>query len=136
MVALLYVSPALHIFLSVGFPLTFFQLLHAVIWTLPFNGVRLVYAVTSLILRTTHPDSSFLTSTPATVCLSVVEEILVVLILIVAGVRTRGLRKTVKTMEKYEPQPMQTGLQPLQQQPYDSAQYQGGQQQGGRYQNY
>ncbi|KAL1899577.1 hypothetical protein Sste5346_002979 [Sporothrix stenoceras] len=101
-------------------------LLHAVIWTLPFNGVRLVYSVASLILRTTHPNSSFLTSTAANVCLSVVEEILVVLILIVAGVRTRGLRKTVKTMEKYEPQPMQTGLQPLQQ-PYGNTQYHGGQ---------
>lgn len=85
-----------------------------------------MYAVTSLILRVTRPDSNFLTSTAASVCLSVVEEILVVIILVVAGVRTRGLCKTRKTMEKYEPQPMQTGLQPLQPQ-YGNTQYQGAQ---------
>ncbi|CAK7218492.1 hypothetical protein SEUCBS140593_003565 [Sporothrix eucalyptigena] len=88
-------------------------LLHAVIATLVFNGVRLVYAITSLILRITHPDSGFLTSTAASVCLSVVPELLVVIIFLVGGLRTRNLRKTMKTMNKYTAQPLQTGMQPM-----------------------
>ncbi|CAK7236604.1 hypothetical protein SBRCBS47491_009695 [Sporothrix bragantina] len=88
-------------------------LLHAILATLPFNGIRLIYSVTSLILRTTHPTSGFLTSTAASVCLSVVPEILVVIILIVGGLRTYNLRQTVKTMTKYDAQPMQTGMQPM-----------------------
>ncbi|CAK7217479.1 hypothetical protein SCUCBS95973_003166 [Sporothrix curviconia] len=88
-------------------------LLHAILATLPFNGIRLVYSVAALILRTTHPTSGFITSTAASVCLSVVPEMLVVIILILGGLRTRHLRETVKTMAKYSAQPMQTGMQPM-----------------------
>ncbi|KAJ5664592.1 hypothetical protein N7462_011405 [Penicillium macrosclerotiorum] len=73
-------------------------LLYGVIATLPFNGIRLVYSVISIILRVEHPHSEFLSSTAVEVCISVVPEMLVVIILIMAGLKTRELNQLFKTM--------------------------------------
>lgn len=79
-------------------------MLYGVIATLPFNGLRLVYSVASLILRVEHPTSGFLSSTAVEVCLGVVPEMLVVIILVVAGLKTRGVRELFWQRDHYAAQ--------------------------------
>jgi predicted permease len=64
------------------------QLLYGVLAAMPFIAMRLGYGVASLILELEHPTSSFLTSLPVKVVLSLVTEVLVQTILISAGLLT------------------------------------------------
>jgi hypothetical protein len=64
------------------------QLLYGVLAAIPFIAIRLGYGVASLILELEHPTSSFLTSLPVKVVLSLVTEVLVQTILIGAGLLT------------------------------------------------
>jgi hypothetical protein len=64
------------------------QLLYGVLAAIPFIAIRLGYGVASLILELEHPTSSFLTSLPVKVVLSLVMEVLVQTILIGAGLLT------------------------------------------------
>jgi hypothetical protein len=70
-------------------------LLYGVTLALPFIAVRLAYAVASFVLELDHPTSSFLTSLPIKVCLSVVPEVIVVLVLVVAGIATLNVNKAL-----------------------------------------
>ncbi|OJJ42123.1 hypothetical protein ASPZODRAFT_20769 [Penicilliopsis zonata CBS 506.65] len=76
-------------------------LLLGIVWALPFNAIRLVYAVTSLLLEAKASSSVFLTSTAIEICLSVVPEMIVAIILVVAGVKTRNMRRDSKMPWKY-----------------------------------
>lgn len=72
------------------------QLLYAVLGALPLVAIRLAYAIAYLQLRISHPSSAFLTSTAATVCLSLIPEMLCILVLLLAGLRTVELRPRLK----------------------------------------
>lgn len=62
-------------------------------------AIRLVYAVTSLMLDLDSPHAEFLRSLAVKVCLSVVPEMLAVVILLNVGIATRNIRH----LHKVEP---------------------------------
>ncbi|MCJ1433824.1 hypothetical protein MMC27_003189 [Xylographa pallens] len=72
------------------------KLLYGVIAALPLIGLRLIYAIASLLLEVNGSSSDFTTSLAARVCMSVVPEMIVTLVFVVAGIRTRNMHKTVE----------------------------------------
>ena len=69
------------------------QLLYGVVFALPFVALRLAYGVTSLMLELDHSSSTFLTSVPIKVILSVVPEIFVTITLVGVGIMTRNINR-------------------------------------------
>ncbi|KAM0425047.1 hypothetical protein ACHAPT_009606 [Fusarium lateritium] len=78
-------------------------LLNGVLLTIPFTGLRLGYAIAFLQLKISDPGSGFLTSKAIEVCLSVVPEMLVTLILLFAGIKTRSLKHEIQKSDFTRP---------------------------------
>lgn len=66
---------------------------------MPLTGLRLGYAIAFLQLKISDPTSGFLTSKAVEVCLSVVPEMLVTLILLLVGVKTRSLKHEIHKLD-------------------------------------
>ena len=81
---------------------------------LGLTGLRVVYAVIVLVLEVDGTKNGFTTSLAAKVCMSVVPEMLVTLVLIVAGVLTRNVAKKsarVRDEQAYSAVGMKEGVQ-------------------------
>lgn len=67
------------------------QLMLGVVVALPLMTVRLVYKVSSLILKMNNPSLEFTISLVIKVCLSVLPEMLVTIVFVVTGINTRKI---------------------------------------------
>ncbi|RMJ13619.1 hypothetical protein CDV36_006727 [Fusarium kuroshium] len=74
-------------------------LLNGALLTMPITGLRLGYAIAFLQLKISDPTSGFLTSKAVEVCLNVVPEMLVTLILLVVGIKTRSLKREIHKLD-------------------------------------
>ncbi|MCJ1382350.1 hypothetical protein MMC17_005463 [Xylographa soralifera] len=72
------------------------KLLYSVLVALPLVGIRLLYAVISLLLEVSGSSSDFTTSVAAKVCMSVVPEMIATIVFVLAGIVTRNMHKTVE----------------------------------------
>ena len=71
------------------------QLLYAVLAALPLVLLRLIYAIVSLLLDLGGSGSDFTTSVAAKVVLSVVPEMIVAIVFVVAGIATRDMHRAL-----------------------------------------
>ncbi|KAG5816910.1 hypothetical protein H9Q74_010844 [Fusarium xylarioides] len=78
-------------------------LMYAVFINLPLLGLRLAYGIAYLQLEISHPTSGFLTSKAVQVCLSVVPEMPITSIFLLAGVLTRNLKHEIKKLDSALP---------------------------------
>jgi hypothetical protein len=84
-------------------------LLRSVIAVLMPIGVRLIYAVITLLLEINRSSSDFPTSLAAKVCMNVVQEMIVVVVLVVVGVDTRNISKAYAKIATAEDEPLKQG---------------------------
>ncbi|MCJ1391435.1 hypothetical protein MMC18_004299 [Xylographa bjoerkii] len=70
------------------------KLLYGVLVALPLVALRLIYAIISLFLEAGGSSSAFTTSVAVKVCMSVVPEMIVTIVFVVAGISTRSMHKT------------------------------------------
>jgi hypothetical protein len=68
------------------------QLLYGVATAMPFLGIREIDAVLSYFVK----SEKFLTSLAVKVCLNVAPEMITVLVLVIAGIAARDIRRTMK----------------------------------------
>jgi NADH:ubiquinone oxidoreductase subunit 6 (subunit J) len=78
-------------------------LLYAVFITLPLLGLRLSYAIAFLQLQISDPSSGFLSSKAIEVCLGLIPELLVTVIFIGVGVKTRDIKHDIKKLDFFKP---------------------------------
>ncbi|KAM0347729.1 hypothetical protein ACHAPU_004744 [Fusarium lateritium] len=78
-------------------------LLYAVFLALPLLGLRLAYAITYLQLQISHPKSGFLTSKAIQICLGMIPEIVVTVIFLFVGVKTRSLKHDIAKLHYSQP---------------------------------
>ncbi|KAH7261846.1 hypothetical protein BKA59DRAFT_3077 [Fusarium tricinctum] len=78
-------------------------LLHAVFAALPLLALRLGYAIAYLQTKLSHPESGFLTSEAVEVCLGMVPEILVTIIFLFVGIKTRSLKHEIAKLDYSRP---------------------------------
>ncbi|KAF5662187.1 hypothetical protein FHETE_8077 [Fusarium heterosporum] len=74
-------------------------LLYATFLTLPLLALRLAYAITYLQLQISHPESGFLTSKAVEVCLGMVPEVMITVIFLFVGVKTRSLKYEIAKLD-------------------------------------
>ncbi|RFN48306.1 hypothetical protein FIE12Z_7473 [Fusarium flagelliforme] len=74
-------------------------LLYAVFITLPLLCLRLAYAIAFLQLQISDPTSSFLSSKAVEVCLGMIPELLVTIIFIAVGIKTRNIKHDIKKLD-------------------------------------
>ncbi|MCJ1323195.1 hypothetical protein MMC15_008549 [Xylographa vitiligo] len=77
------------------------KVLYGVVAALPLVGIRLVYAIASLLLEVNGSSSDFPTSLAAKVCMSVVPEMIATVVFVVAGVSTRDMHRTSEGRNGY-----------------------------------
>ena len=77
------------------------QVLYGVVAALPLVGIRLVYAIVSLLLEVNGSSSDFPTSLAAKVCMSVVPEMIATIVFVVAGISTRDMHRTSEGRNGY-----------------------------------
>ncbi|EKJ78609.1 hypothetical protein NXS19_004130 [Fusarium pseudograminearum] len=78
-------------------------LLYAVFIALPLLGLRLSYAIAFLQLQISNPSSGFLSSKAVEVCLGLVPELLVTVIFVAVGVKTRNIKHDIKKLDFSKP---------------------------------
>jgi hypothetical protein len=81
-------------------------LLYGVVAALPPVGLRLIYAVITLMLEINGSSSDFPKSLAAKVCMSVVPEMITVVILVIVGLDTRNISKAYARIATAEEQPL------------------------------
>lgn len=81
-------------------------MLYGVVAALPPVGLRLIYAVITLVLEINRSSSDFPTSLAAKVCMSVVPEMITVVILVIVGLDTRNISKAYARVAPAEEQPL------------------------------
>ncbi|KAL6922178.1 hypothetical protein FSHL1_006145 [Fusarium sambucinum] len=75
------------------------MLLYAVFIALPLLALRLSYAIAFLQLQISDPNSGFLSSKAIEVCLGLVPELLVTIIFVAVGVKTRNIKHDIKKLD-------------------------------------
>ena len=76
-----------------------YKLLYAVFITLPLLCLRLAYAIAFLQLQISDPTSSFLSSKAIEVCLGMIPELLVTIVFIAVGIKTRNIKHDIKKLD-------------------------------------